>query len=279
MPPLSLPPRRFSIPTRVLFGSQLPPAVFVTWLQLRSLTWCGQELQPFALQDWVDLTETSRTTFLRHLNLLQARHFLRWHSPKAGMVQVSFAGASFPARATERQVAALKAQPARPKLVTPEMVAPKMVSPKLVQPLSLNPLSSSSHDSICEPGDIDSWEDEEEVVVKDPEIKPLKTSVMDEAGTRGEEECEGERGEAILVNSPSADPATRYQAVWHITPTAAQRRLIGLRVSDLAHWERTLAHWSQNGHNPYDILGLLRLYGLVDLSACGVCRKKVGARE
>ena len=94
LPPL--PPQDFTIPTFLIFNPQLPPSVFITWLQLRSLTWRGRRSFTFHLRDWAELTGTSRPTFLRHLNLLKQKHALRWHSLGGRMVHVSFAGASFP---------------------------------------------------------------------------------------------------------------------------------------------------------------------------------------
>jgi hypothetical protein len=94
LPPL--PSQDIDIPTSLLFDPQLPPPVFLTWLQLYTLTWNGRQSFTFHLQDWADLTGTSRTTFLRHLNLLQQKHLLRWHSLGGRMVHVSLVGASFP---------------------------------------------------------------------------------------------------------------------------------------------------------------------------------------
>jgi hypothetical protein len=94
LPPL--PPQDYAIPTCLIFNPQLPPSIFLTWLQLYCLTWRGRRSFTFHLQDWADLTGTSRPTFLRHLNFLKQKHALRWHSLGRRMVHVSFAGASFP---------------------------------------------------------------------------------------------------------------------------------------------------------------------------------------
>jgi hypothetical protein len=159
LPPL--PPRRFSIPTHVIFGSQLPPAVFLTWLQLRSLTWCGQELPPFSLQAWVDLTGTSRTTFLRHLAFLQEKHALRWSSTGRGLLNVSFIGASFPSCSPARSarkaappiMGTLKKRnmrPVAPQTGCSQPVAPQTgCSPSLTPSLDPDPAKIP----VLEPGD------------------------------------------------------------------------------------------------------------------------------
>jgi hypothetical protein len=134
LPPL--PPRRFCIPTHLIVDPQLPPAVFLTWLQLRILTWRGQQTFTFSLQAWVDLTGTSRTTFLRHLDLLQQKHALRWHSLRGGVVHVSFAGAPFPYRAARKPPVKGAPRLTPPKMGHPKMdglqpVPPKMGCPKM----------------------------------------------------------------------------------------------------------------------------------------------------
>jgi hypothetical protein len=68
----------------------MPPAVFLTWLQLRALTWCGPDVPHFSFGDWADLTGTSRASLTRHLDWLQHHRFLRWDSPGPGLVGVHF---------------------------------------------------------------------------------------------------------------------------------------------------------------------------------------------
>jgi hypothetical protein len=129
LPPL--PPRKYCIPTHMIFHSQLSPAVFHTWLQLHSLTWHGQQSFTFHLQDWVDLTGTSRITFLRHLDQLQKLHALRWHSLGGRQVHVSFAGVPYPSRAPRRPSARSSPQVASPKMGTPKLASLQPVDPNM----------------------------------------------------------------------------------------------------------------------------------------------------
>jgi hypothetical protein len=129
LPPL--PPCKYCIPTHMIFHSQLSPAVFHTWLQLHSLTWHGQQSFTFHLQDWVDLTGTSRITFLRHLDQLQKLHALRWHSLGGRQVHVSFAGVPYPSRAPRRPSARSSPQVASPKMGTPKLASLQPVDPNM----------------------------------------------------------------------------------------------------------------------------------------------------
>jgi hypothetical protein len=178
----------------MLFGSQLPPAALLTWFQLASLTWCGQESHTFDIQAWVDFTGTSRNTFLRHIRLLQSRHLLRRDFPTLGMVRVSFEGIDSLYRPQARQNAEqvmLDIPPrierseldgipsSAPKMVPPKMVPPKMGSPNLpcdsgVNPLSLNPPSPSL------------------IPVSESGIQELTINLTDEKMREGEGVSEGE---------------------------------------------------------------------------------------
>jgi hypothetical protein len=189
LPPL--PPRRFCIPTHLIVDPQLPPAVFLTWLQLRSLTWRGQQTFTFSLQDWADLTGTSRTTFLRHLDLLQQKHALRWHSLRSGVVHVSFAGAPFPSRAARKSPVKGVPRLAPPKMGHPKMdglqpVPPKMGYPKMgdFSKLLNHPPTSTPQPSsipVIEPGAAESSTPENnrvEVVGGIPDSRNLESPLL-----------------------------------------------------------------------------------------------------
>lgn len=68
----------------------MPPAVFLTWLQLRGLAWCGTDAPSFCMQDLVELTGKSMVTLTRHLDHLHLMHALRWYSTEPGKIIVIF---------------------------------------------------------------------------------------------------------------------------------------------------------------------------------------------
>jgi hypothetical protein len=292
----SLPPRGYSIPTHMIFKSQLPPAVFLTWLQLRSLTWCGQDIPPISLQDWLDLTGTSRTTFIRHLNWLQGRHALRWHSPQPGWVSVSFAAAPYPLRASAGHVGSGISQGDCPKMDCPKMDKPPSsplqvpVSEPGFKPLNQVPGEVGASLTILSPENQDSQNRESTPPSLNPqednlitsEIKNLKKTPQHheqmEAG--GERECEGERGLAIFgcpqtFQSSSIqtleDPVVIYERFAGFTPTLSHCHLLHSRVTDLSLWQRTLEHWYVHRYGSHNLLGMLHLYDLGGPTACPTC--------
>jgi hypothetical protein len=252
-----LPPRRYSIPTHMIFKSQLPPAVFLTWLQLRSLTWCGQDIPPFSSQDWFDLTGTSRTTFFRHLNLLQAKNALRWHSPQPGVICVSFAAAPFPIHGIQESVKEDNSQVGCPKMDSPKMGCSKMGCSKMGNPPSLNPLTSNNP-------------------VKIPLLKPENQASdqisVDLVEREGEGECEGERGHKNLPT-----PASVYRSLVHLTPNRVQRRLLETKIANLPLWQHTVEHWVSHGWNPRNLTGMLELYDRGGPSGCHFCHTTPGS--
>ena len=51
-----LPPRGVHIPARMIYHPQLPPAVILTWIQLRGLAWGGTVTPPLRMQELAALT-------------------------------------------------------------------------------------------------------------------------------------------------------------------------------------------------------------------------------
>ncbi len=129
---LTPPPRGFFFHTPLLFPQpQLPPAAHLTWLQLRSLTWVGSKTLTFSVQEFLDLTAMSRTTFFRHLHQLQDRKALRWHSSAPGKVTLSFDGLPANPQAPAKPARA-KSGTAHPyKLVAPIVGSALSDSPKM----------------------------------------------------------------------------------------------------------------------------------------------------
>jgi hypothetical protein len=272
----------------MIFESQMPPAVFITWLQLRCLTWGGRKIPPFSVQEWVDLTGSSRTTLIRHLNWLQRLRALRWHSPEPGMVSVSFEGAARMAHISHERC--LKTS-SIPKMDSSKLDSSKLDSPKLDSSPSLNPHSSSSQILILEPGNQGSDQ-----------------IIRDEVEAGGERESEGEcEGESLqllraftgglpnlntpeqvnlktrerlngqnvpLSKVPATDPISAYRSLAHLTPNASQQRILSSAVTDLPLWQGTLDHWLMHGWNPRNITGMLELYARGGAAGCRFCLKK-----
>lgn len=46
-----LPPRGVHVPARMIYNPQLPPAVILTWIQLRGLAWGGTVMPPLCMQE------------------------------------------------------------------------------------------------------------------------------------------------------------------------------------------------------------------------------------
>ncbi len=269
---LQLPPRGYYIRTRMIFQSQMTPAVFMTWLQLISLTWRGQKIPNFLVKDWVDLTRTSRTTLIRHLNWLQEQHALRWHHSEPGSVSVSFETA--PSNIPSDDELPLESTSFS------KLGHPIMDSSKLDNSPSLNPHSSSSQILRFEPGYQDS-----DLIRRD------------EVDGGGERVCEGERGLPILDRSltasvqtshpgniptlectnlsiPVSDPVSAYRSLAHLTPNPAQRRILCATITDLPLWQETLEHWLMHGWNPRNITGMLELYSRGGTVGCRYCHRE-----
>jgi hypothetical protein len=90
MPQPLLPPRGIFIPTRMIFNDQIPPAVLVTWIQLRCLAWSGWVTPPLTIAEFASLIGIHPARLHRHLSQLQDISALSWHSTKNGKLTVSF---------------------------------------------------------------------------------------------------------------------------------------------------------------------------------------------
>lgn len=87
---LSLPPRGIFVPTQIIFHPQLPSAVLVTWLKLRSLAWDRWDTPPLSIPELASLTGIHPARLHRHLAQLQGVSALSWHTSNQGKVIVSF---------------------------------------------------------------------------------------------------------------------------------------------------------------------------------------------
>jgi len=85
-----LPPRGIFIPTQMIFNTQLPPAVLVTWIQLRCLAWRGWVTPPFSISEFASLIGIHPNRLHRHLSQLHDISALSWCITKNGKLILSF---------------------------------------------------------------------------------------------------------------------------------------------------------------------------------------------
>ena len=86
-----LPPRGVVIPTQMIYHPQLPPAVVLTWIQLRGLAWDGTHTPPLSMQELVALTGKRQATIYGHMSQLRDIAALSWVATGQGKIIVSFA--------------------------------------------------------------------------------------------------------------------------------------------------------------------------------------------
>lgn len=85
-----LPPRGIFIPTRMIFNHLLPPAVLITWIQLRCLAWDGRVTPSLSMQELTILTGKGKSTLYAHMSHLRAVSALRWRSAGQDTIIISF---------------------------------------------------------------------------------------------------------------------------------------------------------------------------------------------
>jgi hypothetical protein len=88
--PSPLPPRGIFIPTTMLFHSELPSAVLLTWIQLRALAWKGWSTPPLSLSELASLIGIHPNRLEKHLANLQGLAALSLRSDGNGKLVVSF---------------------------------------------------------------------------------------------------------------------------------------------------------------------------------------------
>jgi len=90
-----LPPRGVFVPTDMIFHSQLPSAVLVTWIQLRCLASDGLVTPPFSISELAALIGIHPARLHRHLSQLEDISALSWHTEKNGKLIITFPQESF----------------------------------------------------------------------------------------------------------------------------------------------------------------------------------------
>jgi hypothetical protein len=85
-------PRGIFVPTHIIFHSQLPASVRITWIQLRCLAWDGWSTPPLTLPELASLLGIHPTRLYRHLSQLKRITALSWRTGNNGKLVVSFPG-------------------------------------------------------------------------------------------------------------------------------------------------------------------------------------------
>jgi len=87
-----LAPRGIFVPTHIIFHSQLPASVRVTWIQLRCLAWDGWSTPPLTLPELASLLGIHPTRLYRHLSQLKRITALSWRTDNNAKLILSFPG-------------------------------------------------------------------------------------------------------------------------------------------------------------------------------------------
>ena len=85
-----LPERGIFVPIQMIFNTQLPSAVLVTWIQLRCLAWKGWVTPPLSLDELASLVGIHPARLNRHLSQLQGISALTYRSAGNGKLILSF---------------------------------------------------------------------------------------------------------------------------------------------------------------------------------------------
>jgi hypothetical protein len=84
------PPRGIFVPTQMVFNTQIPSVVVLTWIQLRCLAWRGWVTPPLSLPELASLIGIHPARLQRHLADLQDVSALVCSSNKDGKLVLSF---------------------------------------------------------------------------------------------------------------------------------------------------------------------------------------------
>lgn len=85
-----LPPRGVFIPTSMLFHSELPSAVLLTWIQLRALAWKGWSTPAMTLPEFASILGIHPSRLSKHLDHLQGTSALSLRTDGSSRLVISF---------------------------------------------------------------------------------------------------------------------------------------------------------------------------------------------
>jgi hypothetical protein len=230
----------------MIYHPQLPPAVILTWIQLRGLAWGGTVTPPLRMQELTALTGKCQATIYSHMSLLRHMLALSWRSTEQGRIIVTFANE--PAKNN-----VLISSPA--DIPDSSILDSKILESKNHPSLSINP-SSSQNNLVNLVNNKD--KDLKEKGIKKDELIREGHSEFQESGMPSR-------------NLESDDPISIFRSLAHLTPNPAQRRLLSTKVTDLPLWQQSVEHWLQHGWNPKNITGMIDLYQHGGASGCRNC--------
>jgi hypothetical protein len=247
-----LPPRGVNVPTRMIYDPQLPPALILTWIQLRGLAWGGTVTPPLRMQELAALTGKCQATIYGHMSQLRRMSALSWRSTGQGTIIVTFA---------DTPSGKLEVIELPPDIPDSQILESAIL--ELTNPASLSPLDDS--DPLQIPFDQDKREDKATQGDGDDKHDYRNDILMGEEGTKFQESGMNSS------NLESIDPITTYRMVVHLTPNSAQRHILSSKVTNLPLWQQTLEHWVTHGWNPRNLAGMLQLYARGGPSGCRYC--------
>ncbi len=83
-------PRGVFVPSKLIFHPQLPAAVLVSWIKLRSLAWRGFSTPPMSLPELASHLAIHPARLARHLAQLQEISALEYHQALQDKIVLSF---------------------------------------------------------------------------------------------------------------------------------------------------------------------------------------------
>lgn len=92
----NLPPRGIFVPNQIIFNSQLPAVVILTWIQLRCLAWRGWVTPPLSIPELASLLGIHPSRLISHLSHHQDNSALTIHPEKDGKITIAFHEAEIP---------------------------------------------------------------------------------------------------------------------------------------------------------------------------------------
>lgn len=288
MPRPLLPTRGTFVPASLIFNSDIPPGVFHTWVQLRSLAWGRDETPSISLAQLAELTGKSQTSLYGHMAFLRKWGALRWRPSETGTLIVSFPPES-------EAVAPALAGASFPDSKNPEKPDPSFSADQTLDSEDLRgegeiqdsgnpekPDPSLSADPIQDFEDLrGEGEKQDSRNLEKPQpsrAAPQPADVMGLQRERAFREAEmpgPSPGKGVSCLTGLEEAAVNQYRQWTgMIPNATQINLISSQVVDLELWQATLEHWLAHGWNPRNIAGLLAVYQSGGPDACRICHRQ-----
>lgn len=293
MPRPLIPPRGTFVPASLIYHRDIPPVVFHTWVQLRSLAWGQNETPSISLAQLAELTGKSQTSLYGHMAFLRKWGALRWRPSGTGTLIVSFPPES-------EAIAPALAGASFPDSKNPEKLDPSFSADQILDSEDLrregeiqdsrNPEKSDpflSTDPIRDFEDLrGEGEKQDSRNLEKPQPSRATHQPANAAGLQGASAFQGgempgfSQGKgASCLTGPGEAAVDQYRQWTGMIPNATQIHLISSQIVDLELWQFTLEHWLAHGWNPRNIAGLLAVYHSGGPDACRICHRQVLSGE